>query len=50
MNRAEDLFEKLTAQGEAAIDELISARKAEELFLDFKRLTVNSACFRERLD
>ncbi|MEN3369385.1 MAG: hypothetical protein V7609_1528 [Verrucomicrobiota bacterium] len=37
MNRAEDLFEKLTAGGEAAIDALISARKAEELFLDFKR-------------
>jgi hypothetical protein len=41
MNRAEDLFEKLTAGGEAAIDELIQARTAEELFLDFKRSADN---------
>ncbi|MEY2490741.1 MAG: hypothetical protein QOC70_2683 [Verrucomicrobiota bacterium] len=41
MNRAEDLFEKLIAGGEAAIDELIAGRKAEELFLDFKRSADN---------
>ena len=41
MNRAEDLFEKLTAGGEGAIDELIAARTAEELFLDFKRSADN---------
>ena len=37
MNRANDLFDTLTTKGEAAIDELIATRKAEELFLDFKR-------------
>lgn len=37
MNRADDLFAKLTIEGEAAIDELIATRKSEELFLDFKR-------------
>ena len=37
MNRADDLFSKLTAEGETAINELIVTRKAEELFLDFKR-------------
>src|SRR5688572_6921061 len=37
MNRAEDLFKKLTESGVAAIDELIATRKSEELFLDFKR-------------
>ena len=36
-NRADDLFEKLIASGEAGIDELIASRKSEELFLDFKR-------------
>src|SRR6266436_455080 len=41
MNRAEDLFEKLSSGGEIAIDELIATRKAEELFLDFKRSADN---------
>ena len=43
MNRADDLFSKLTTGGEGAIDELIVARKAEELFLDFKRSGDNGA-------
>jgi hypothetical protein len=43
MNRAADLFAMLTAKGEAAIDELIVSRKAEELFLDFKRSGDNGA-------
>jgi hypothetical protein len=37
MGRAEDLFERLETQRVPYIDELILARKAEELFLDFKR-------------
>jgi hypothetical protein len=37
MNRADDLFERLSSGGVSAIDELIATRKAEELFLDFKR-------------
>jgi hypothetical protein len=37
MGRAEDLFEQLMRDGEAAIDRLIADRAAEELFLDFKR-------------
>jgi hypothetical protein len=37
MGRAEDLFARLEAGGEGAIDELIGDRKSEELFLDFKR-------------
>jgi hypothetical protein len=35
--RAEDIFEKLKAEGEAAIDEFIALRQSEELYLDFKR-------------
>jgi Schlafen, AlbA_2 len=41
MGRAEDLFERLSKQGEAAIDVLIEDRQSEELFLDFKRSTDN---------
>ena len=37
MSRAYDLFSRLEAEGESMLDELISDRKAEELFLDFKR-------------
>jgi hypothetical protein len=37
MGRAEDLFERLQQQGEAAIREFIAERKTEEMFLDFKR-------------
>ncbi len=37
MDRASDLFTQIVEKGEAAIDELIAARQAEELFLDFKR-------------
>lgn len=41
MSRAEDLFKKLKEQGEDFIDELISTRHSEELFLDFKRSSDN---------
>ncbi len=37
MGRAEDLFDELVRDGEAAVDRLIADRAAEELFLDFKR-------------
>src|SRR5689334_4316045 len=37
MGRAEDLFERLTRDGEAAIVEMIAQRQVEDLFLDFKR-------------
>ncbi len=37
MGRAEDLFQRLSEGGEAAIDALIADRQSEELFLDFKR-------------
>jgi hypothetical protein len=37
MGRAEDIFQKLKSEGEAAIDEFIMIRQSEELFLDFKR-------------
>ena len=36
-SRAEDLFDKLLAQGEAGLDELIAQGASEELFLDYKR-------------
>lgn len=36
-NRADDLYERLVAGGETAIDELIQARESEVYFLDFKR-------------
>lgn len=41
MSRAEEIFEKLKREGEAAIDELIMIRQSEELFLDFKRSANN---------
>jgi len=37
MGRAEELFERIETEGETALDDLIIERKAEELFLDFKR-------------
>jgi len=37
MGRAEDIFEKIKREGEDAINEFITTRKSEELFLDFKR-------------
>jgi hypothetical protein len=43
MGRAQDLFERLVRDGEAAIDEMIADRAAEELFLDFKRSADNGA-------
>lgn len=38
-SRAEELFERLQNDGEAAIDEFIAEATSEELFLDFKRVT-----------
>lgn len=37
MGRAEDIFERISLEGEAAMDDFILTRKSEELFLDFKR-------------
>lgn len=37
MARAEELFARLVAGGEATLDQLIVDQQAEELFLDFKR-------------
>jgi hypothetical protein len=43
MERPEYIFEKLQREGENAIDEFITTRKSEELFLDFKRSADNGA-------
>jgi hypothetical protein len=43
MGRAEDLFQRLEAEGETYIDELIESRKSEESFLDFKRSSNNGS-------
>jgi hypothetical protein len=43
MGRAEDLFRRLSEQGEQAIEGLIEDRQSEELFLDFKRSADNGA-------
>lgn len=37
MERAQEIYERIVLRGEAAIDEFIRDRQAEELFLDFKR-------------
>ncbi len=41
MERAKELFEKVKSDGKSAIEEFIFTRKAEELFLDFKRSADN---------
>jgi len=41
LSRAEDLYERIIKEGESAIDDFILQRKAEELFLDFKRSSDN---------
>lgn len=41
MDRSEDLFKRITESGEEAIDDFISTRASEELFLDFKRSSDN---------
>jgi len=43
MERAEDIFNKIKADGLKAIDEFIVTRKSEELFLDFKRSSDNGS-------
>lgn len=43
MESAKDIFEKIIKDGEAAIDEFITTRKSEELFLDFKRSANNGS-------
>ena len=37
MDRAHDIFQRITSQGMQAIEDFIKDRKSEELFLDFKR-------------
>jgi len=37
MERSEELFKRICSIGESAIDEFISSRESEHLFLDFKR-------------
>jgi hypothetical protein len=41
MARAEDLLKRIEIGGETSIDEFITSRKSEELFLDFKRSSDN---------
>jgi hypothetical protein len=41
MNRAQEIFQRVVRDGEAAIDEFIASRTVEELFLDFKRSADN---------
>jgi hypothetical protein len=43
MGRAEELFHKLLDDKEPAIDDFIASRKAEELYLDFKRSSTNGS-------
>ena len=43
MGRAEDLFDKILTEKEAAINNFIEEKKAEELFLDFKRSSDNGS-------
>lgn len=43
MERAKELFERLKNQGRSGIEEFILTRKAEELFLDFKRSADNGS-------
>jgi len=50
MGRAEDIFERISREGEYAIDEFILTRKSEELFLDFKRSADNGGGSRLHLD
>lgn len=42
-SRARDLYDRLVAEGEGAIDELIRARESESFYLDFKRSNNNGA-------
>lgn len=41
MNRAQEIYRRIIERGMAAIDEFISERTSEELFLDFKRSSDN---------
>ena len=43
MGRAEDLYERLKDEGEAAIDQMILDRESESFFLDFKRSSDDGA-------
>jgi len=42
-NRALELFERFTGEGEAAIDQFIAEQISEELFIDYKRVTADGA-------
>jgi hypothetical protein len=43
VGRAEDIFNRIIDEGEAAIDEFIGARQTEELFLEFKQSANNGS-------
>jgi hypothetical protein len=43
MSRAEDLLKSLVKTGEAVIDQFIREQVSEELFIDYKRVTVDGA-------
>ena len=43
MDRCQDIFNRIIARGQVAIEEFITDRKAEDLFLDFKRSSDNGA-------
>lgn len=43
MDRCREIFERIIAGGKQAIEDFIADRKAEELFLDFKRSSNNGA-------
>jgi hypothetical protein len=42
-NRATELFERFVSGGEATIDQFISEKISEELFVDYKRVTKEGA-------
>ncbi len=46
MDRCREIFERIIAGGKQAIEDFIADRKAEELFLDFKRSSDNGAASR----
>ena len=43
LNRATELYEKFTGQGESAIDQFVAEQISEELFVDYKRVTNDGA-------
>jgi hypothetical protein len=43
MDRCREIYERIVTQGKAAIEGFIADRRAEELFLDFKRSSNNGS-------